>query len=298
MKRIAIAVILALLALLLVPTAVAVSAAGVQVVDRTGDGVWTDDTWQVQIYPGETKATTIRLYNSSSSSLDVSVRPIPDSTNLAYELDKASFAMPGRSYTDVTLSVTASGSATPGTYTAELEIKSEAPPSVGGGGGGISKLRIYDLTVENITEDSADIFWKTNRSATSQVTYWSSLELEIEDETRVKEHSLCLRDLEQDTIYSFEVYSRDKYKKSATEEGEFTTLKEEVVPAPPPTPPPVPEPAPPEPTPPVPPPTPPPAPVEPTPWGLIGSVIGAAAIAGGIGYWLWRRKKEAKNGQN
>ena len=291
MKRIAISLILVLLGLLLVPAAV--SAAGVEVAAKSGDGIWTDDTWEVQIFPGETKTTTISLYNSSSSSLDVEVSLSPESLdngNLTFELDKSIFTMPGKSYSDVTLAVKANGSATPGTYSTELQIKSEAPPSVGGGGGGISKLRLYDLTVENITEDSADIFWKTNRGATSQVTYWSSLELEIEDETRVREHSLCLKDLEQDTTYSFEVYSRDKYKKSATEEGEFTTLKKEVVPAPEPTPPPVPEPAPPEPTPPPPPPTPPPAPEEPTPWALIGGLIGAA-IAGGIGYWLWRRRK-------
>ena len=89
----------------------------------------------MEILPGEAKATTITLHNSSSSSLDVEVSIIPDSLdngNLTFELDKSTFTMPGGSYNDVILSVTASGSATPGTYTAELELRVEiiAPPLV------------------------------------------------------------------------------------------------------------------------------------------------------------------------
>ncbi|GAI69943.1 unnamed protein product, partial [marine sediment metagenome] len=56
MKRTIIAIVLALaLPLLLAPSAI--SAAGVAVVDRTGDGEWTNNTWQVEIYPGESKST-------------------------------------------------------------------------------------------------------------------------------------------------------------------------------------------------------------------------------------------------
>ncbi len=133
MKRPIIAIVLALaLPLLLVPSAV--SAAGVAVVDRTGDGVWTNNTWQVEIYPGESKSTTISLYNSSSRSLGVEVTIFPESLdngNLTFKLDKANFTMPGKSYADVTLSVKANGSATPSTYTAELGIKSEVAPKDG-----------------------------------------------------------------------------------------------------------------------------------------------------------------------
>jgi len=217
-----------------------------------------------------------------------------DNGNLSFELDRADFTMPGRSHSDITLTVKASGSTTPGTYTAELRIKSEVAPSEDEDEG-ISRLRLYDLRVENITEDSADVLWRTSRGATSKVTYWASLKLEIEDETRVKEHSLCLRDLKQDTTYSFEVYSKDRHRKSAKDDGKFTTLKKEAAPKPTPTPTPTPIPTP-EPTPtpaPVPAPTPPPAPPtpeKPMPWGLIGG-LGGLAAASGIGYWFWRRQR-------
>jgi len=131
MKKIIIAIVLAGLLLLMMPTAVSADS-GVTVVDRTGDGEWIDDTWRVEMFPGEVKSTTLTLYNSSSSSLDVEVNVSPaslDNGNLTFELDKSNFTMSGRSYTDVTLTLRASGSATPGTYTTELlEIKSEVPP--------------------------------------------------------------------------------------------------------------------------------------------------------------------------
>jgi len=129
MKKITMAVVLAVLLLLAMPTAV--SAAGVTVTSRTGDGAWINNTWQVSIYPGETKSTTLTLYNSSSSTLEVEITPPDplDNGNLTFELDKAKFAISGRSYVDVTLTVKASGGATPGIYTAELsEIKSETAP--------------------------------------------------------------------------------------------------------------------------------------------------------------------------
>ncbi|GAI97809.1 unnamed protein product, partial [marine sediment metagenome] len=264
-----------------------------------------DNTWQVDIYPGETRSTTVSLYNSSSSSLEVEVMVIPDSLddgNLIFELDRADFTMPGRSYSDVTLSVSAAGSATPGTYTAELRIKSEAAPTPSDGG--VSRLRLYDLTVENITEDSADIVWTTSRTSTSQVTYWASSKATVKDKSYVRKHLIHLEDLKDDTTYSFEVYSKDRHRKSAKDDGKFTTLEKEVIPAPEPTPTPTPEPTPtpgPTSTPtPAPAPTPPPPPVPPTPeerppWGLIAGVIGGPALVG-IGYWIWRRRKEAKHG--
>ncbi len=130
MKKITIAVVLAVLLMLAMPSAV--SAAGITVVDRTGDGEWIEDTWEVQIFPGETKSTTLTLYNSCSSSLEVEITITPDSLdngNLVFELDRTSFAISRRSYGDVILTVKANGSATPGTYTTELTIKSEVPPA-------------------------------------------------------------------------------------------------------------------------------------------------------------------------
>jgi len=129
MRRTIVAVILAALLLLMMPAAA--SAAGVTVVGKAGDGIWTDDTWTVNIYPGETKSTTITINNSSSSSLGVEVAVLPesfDNGNLTFDLDKSSFTMSGGTSADVALTVKANGSATPGTYTAELEIKSEVEP--------------------------------------------------------------------------------------------------------------------------------------------------------------------------
>jgi len=295
MKRTAITAMMLALALLLVPVPSAVSAAGIQVVDRTGDGTWAGDTWQVNIFPGETMGTTLTLYNSSSSSLGVEVTVLPESLdggNLTFELDRADFTMPGRSYRDVTLSVMASGSATPGTYTAELEIKSEVASE--DEDEGISRLKLYDLRVENITQDSADIVWRTSRTSRSELTYWSSPKATVKDSSYVRKHLVHLEDLKDNTTYYLEVVCKDKHRSKASDDGEFTTLKTEVAPKPTPTPTPTPIPTP-EPTPtpvpaPMPPLAPPTPPAPPTPWGLIGG-LGGLAAASGIGYWLWRRQR-------
>ncbi len=188
-----------------------------------------------------------------------------------------------------------------------VDVLETPPPSITGGG--VSSLRLYDLAVENITENSADIVWTTSRTSTSEVTYEASAEATVKDTTYVREHLVHLGGLEANTTYYFEVLSGDKYRRRASEEGEFTTLKRKVIPTPEPTPPPTPEPTPlptpeptpaPEPTPPMveptPPPPPPPAPPlvpeKPLPWPLIGGLIGGSALVG-IGYWLWRRRKKA-----
>jgi len=139
MKKLIIIPIL-LLALLLIPVT-ASAASGIQVVSKIGDGNWTDDTWRVNIFPGETKSTNLTLYNPSSSSLDVWVNVTPEPSaegNLTFNLSETFSAMTSRMTWDVVLSAIASGSATPGNYTAGIEIKSEViiPPSNGGGGGG------------------------------------------------------------------------------------------------------------------------------------------------------------------
>jgi len=318
MKKIMVLILTLALALLMVPS-VASATSGVTVVDRIGDGAWTDNTWQVEIYPSEVKSTTLTLYNSSTSSLDVEVTITPDSFNgnLIFELDKSIFTMSGKSYVDVTLTVKASGSAAPGIYTAELEIKSEVPPApTGGGGGGVSMFRLYDLTIENVTENSADVLWRTSRSTTSELTYWSEFKAVVEDESYLWEHTVHLEELKDNTTYHFEITCRDKRGLEKGTTGEFTTLEKEVVPD-------EPEPAIPEPEEPVMPEPTEPEVVEPeeeptlpeeevvepeeepymppekpgTPWGLIGGVVGGLAASGGIGYWLWRRrKKEANDG--
>ncbi len=125
-------IVVLVLGLFLLATPMAVSADGVTVTDKIGDGEWVGNTWKVPIYPSESKSTTLTLYNSSSSPLDVDVA-LPgslDNGNLTFELDKSDFTMSGGSYTDITLTLRASDSATPGTYTAGLlEIRTEVPPT-------------------------------------------------------------------------------------------------------------------------------------------------------------------------
>ncbi|MBA7650968.1 hypothetical protein ES703_58783 [subsurface metagenome] len=178
------------------------------------------------------------------------------------------------------------------------EIVAPSRPG-GGGGGGVSHdrtpPRIYNVSLCDIGETTADICWTTNEWSTSQVKYWTSpSKLSPLDETRRIQHRVQLTDLTPGTTYHYKMMSEDKSGNlRVSDEHSFTTQGEAPAkPAPPepekpepvvpePTPPPAPEPA---------PPPPPPPPEEPTPWLLIGGLIGAAAIvAGGIVYW--RRRK-------
>jgi len=162
-------------------------------------------------------------------------------------------------------------------------------------------FRLYDLTVENITESGADILWKTSRSTTSELTYWSSSEITVKDESYLKEHIVHLEELKEDTTYYFEVTCRDRYNLEKSVTGEFVTLEKEVVLEPEPEEPEVIEPEEPE--------EEEPEVIEPeeeeeevipyvppekpgAPWGLIGGLAGGLAAAGGIGYWLWRRRRK------
>jgi len=246
MKKITIAVVLAVLLLLAVPAEV--SAAGVTVVDRTGDGKWTNNAWQVEIYPGETKSTALTLYNSSSSSLGVEVSISPsslDGGNLIFELDKATLTMPGKSYADTTISVKASGSTTPGTYTAELEIKSELPPKDG----------VTPAPTPPVSEPTPEE--PTEPEETELVEPEPEEPEVVEPEPEEPEVAEPVED-EEPEVEEPEVIEPGE------EEEEVIVL-----------------------------------PAKPgTPWGLIGGLAGGLATAGGIGYWLWlrRRKKEENDG--
>ncbi len=243
MKRIAIAIVLALaLPLLLAPPS-AVSAAGVQVTGRTGDGEWTNNTWKVEIYPGESKATTISLYNSSSSSLDVEVNILPESLdngNLIFELDKTDLVMPRKSHTDITLTVKANGSATPGTYTTELTIKSEIPPAPS------PTPPVSEPTPEEPTEPEEP----------------EPVEPEPEEPEVVEPEEEPTPPEEEEP----EVIAPEEEEPEVVEPEE----EEEVIPYVPPE-----KPG--------------------TPWALIGGVVAGLAAAGGIGYWLWRRRRKEIN---
>jgi len=298
MRKIAIAGMLALcLTILITPVA---SAAGISIISKTGDGAWVGNNWQVDMYPAETKTTTLTLYNSSSSSLDVeaSVNPISlDDGNVTFEVDNPAFTMPGKAYADITLSAGASGSATPGVYEAEFELKFEIASSSGGGGGGggVGALKITDIEAGNITETTAEITFRTNRSATTRLTYWASPETVIRDSDYITRHTVILEDLDICTEYQFEIYCKDKYGLRDTETGVLITLciKPTQEPEQPPetTPPTT---TPPSTTPPI---TTTPPDTTPEPgnyWGLLlWVVIGLVVVAlGGLAWWWFKVKRK------
>jgi len=299
MRRIAIAGILALCLTLLL-TLVA-SAAGISVISKTGDGIWSGNTWQTQMYPAETKTTTLKLYNSSSSYLDVEVSITPkslDDGDITFGVNDDAFTMAGKSYADVVLTASATGSASPGTYSAEFELKFEVAPSGGGGGGGgggVGALKITDIEVANITESSAEITFRTNRGATTRLTYSASPEIIIQDNSYKMTHTVDIEAIEPCTEYQFEIRCVDRYGLRDTEDGEFITLCIEPIPTP--TPPLEPEPTPPPTTPPTTPPTitTPPETV-PKPeiywWPLLWVGIGLVVIAIGVLAWWWFKIKK------
>jgi len=91
------------------------------------------------------------------------------------------------------------------------------------------RLRISNLTIRNITEDSADISWRTNRPATSKLSYWASSGRTIRDYSYSNSHLVHLRNLRDDTTYRFEIDCKAKYDLSRSSRGTFTTLEEEIV---------------------------------------------------------------------
>lgn len=100
------------------------------------------------------------------------------------------------------------------------EEKDEVPPKI-----------IDGPNVINITEDSAEIVWKTDEDSDSIVFYDSKtgiLSKSKEDKNYVTNHKVKITNLKQGTIYEFYVSSKDK-NKNITKSGEkyFKTLNEE-----------------------------------------------------------------------
>jgi len=166
----------------------------------------------------------------------------------------------------------------------------------GGGGGGIGALKITDIEVNNITETSAEITFRTNRGATTRLTYWASAETVIRDSGYTTRHTVILEGLDVCTEYQFEIKCEDKYGLRDTEHGVFITLC--IEPSPTPTPTPMPTPTPPTTTPPATtsPITTTPPETEPEPetywWPLLWAGIGLAVIALGVLAWWWFKVKK------
>jgi len=119
--------LLVLIPLLLVAiTPVPAEAAfDLEVVSKDGDGYWIGNTWFIDLYPAETKTTTIHLYNPTRNTVHVDAQTFPtsqDKGNLVFIPNKIYFHLSSRSYSTVELTATASGSTTPGVYSAELVL--------------------------------------------------------------------------------------------------------------------------------------------------------------------------------
>jgi len=78
MRRILLIITVILISLLLVPLVVS-AVSDIEIVSKVGDGTWTGNTWEVSMFPAETKTTTLNFHNSSSESIEVGVTINPDS---------------------------------------------------------------------------------------------------------------------------------------------------------------------------------------------------------------------------
>ncbi|GAH91044.1 unnamed protein product, partial [marine sediment metagenome] len=100
------------------------AASGIEIIDKSGDGHWHRDTWHVDLYPGETAETTLRLKNNTSKSITVELDVIPDKHDkVEFWWEDNRLTIPGHRTISRTLYVKVSNSAPPGRYTAELTIE-------------------------------------------------------------------------------------------------------------------------------------------------------------------------------
>jgi signal peptidase len=88
---------------------------------------------------------------------------------------------------------------------------------------------ITDVNAINITQNSADITWKTNQPATSKVEYGTttSYGLFLEDSTPLLSHTISISSLVPNTLYHYRVSSKNSAGKEATSvDYHFTTSEE------------------------------------------------------------------------
>lgn len=87
-------------------------------------------------------------------------------------------------------------------------------------------LRLSNISVSNVTNTSADIYWTTQELSDSQVDYWSALHMFSElDQEMVIHHHIHLSDLTPATTYHYKVMSRDSADNLAvSDEYTLTTL--------------------------------------------------------------------------
>jgi len=87
-----------------------------------GDFEGTPSVWTVSMKPGESKTLDVRVSNSSSAALPITLTAVEAYASISATWLPSSGTIAGGSYYDFTLTVTAAGDATPGTYTVNLGI--------------------------------------------------------------------------------------------------------------------------------------------------------------------------------
>ncbi len=98
----------------------------------------------------------------------------------------------------------------------------------------IKVIAISNVVIDMLTTDSATISWDTNFNSNTWVNYGetSNYELtkEVDDQSSVTKHKAVLNHLKPNTIYNYQVSSRDESSNdpSVTKIGKFTTKEEEI----------------------------------------------------------------------
>lgn len=86
------------------------------------EGVSPDIMWSISLKPGETKTLKIRVWNSSSVAVPITLSAVESYDDITTLWTPAIGDVPGSGSYDFTLSVTATFSATTGNYTVPISI--------------------------------------------------------------------------------------------------------------------------------------------------------------------------------
>ena len=99
----------------------------ISILGTEGDGEWNSPTWQVSLYAGESKETTITFANSYTKDIAITLSVLAksdDNGNLTFGFDNPEvMIIPARGNTTVVLRVEASQSVKPGIYSASITLE-------------------------------------------------------------------------------------------------------------------------------------------------------------------------------
>ena len=224
MKKLIIPILL--LALLLIPLT-ASAASGVQVVSKTGDGNWIDNTWKVTMYPGEQKSTVVTFKNPSLRDITLALSATPsifDDGNVIISLDNSTLIVPAKSEACAVISASAAGSATPRTYSAEIRIE-VLPPPLSVTTNDATLITVKGATLNGWLDDLG------NFSSVSVSFEWGTTSGSLDKETRPKPKkkagafSARLSRLSPNTTYYFRAKAEGDGTIVYGDELSFTTQK-------------------------------------------------------------------------